>query len=100
MFSEDKEYLMEKMEEQKQKVIKLISRHVGTGLADEFSKILVSAYEFGCPVAERLIDTFRLSQKDLLAIDDNFNAYEEQWIEDKRRDQSDYELDEAMGFYE
>ncbi len=101
MFMERDEYFLNKMNKQKQEVINHLSRYVGTQFAQDFCHILASAYDYECPVAIRLVDQFRLSQKDLFAMDDNLDGYENECLEDQVQDQVDYEiLDDAMGFYE
>jgi hypothetical protein len=75
---EYEDYVREKMKEQKQENINLIGTLVRQDLAEDFAKILVSAYEFGCPVAEKIVNQFGLNQKDFLAIDGKYEEFKKE----------------------
>jgi hypothetical protein len=75
-------FVREKMEEQRQESINFIGTLVRQDLAEDFAKILASAYEYGCPVAEKISNAFGFNQKDFLAIEKNFEQFEQKIIQE------------------
>jgi len=89
----DKEdWIVEKMERQKQKAVNQLAAHVGTKRAEDFAQILVSAHQFNCPVANRLVNEFNLSQNDIYAIDNDYEAFENEYIEDYKHEIAEMQL--------
>lgn len=76
------ERVRSKMERQKQEYIKYFCSLVGADIGEEFAMILASAYEFGCPVAERIAKKFGFNQMDFLAIEENFEDFKQLLIEE------------------
>jgi hypothetical protein len=72
-----KENLIEQMEEQREEVIGAIKLILRQDISSAFSKILVSAYEYGCPEAKKIVDDLGLTQQDIYAIEEDFENYEE-----------------------
>ncbi len=71
------QYIEKKMEEQRKESIKVIGTIIRQDLAEDFSKILVAAYESGSVEAEKISDMFGFNQSNLFSIDKNFKAFKE-----------------------
>ena len=82
---ECEEFMREKMNEQRQECINYISTLVRQDLADDFAMILSAAYEYGSPEAERVAKRFGFTQRDFLAIEQNYEDYNKitLWREDE-----------------
>lgn len=92
MFKEKEDWIIEKMEKQKQRAVNLIATHVGTKCAEDFAQVLVSAYQFECSAANRLVNELNLSQNDIYAIDNDYEAFENQYIKDYEHEVAEMQL--------
>lgn len=90
------EHLDHIMDENKTEVLKKLSKMVSPDHLEEFAKILSSAWAYECPVAEKIADRLHLTQKDFLAIDEDYFKYKS-FIEQEYKE---YEISCAEDYYE
>jgi len=70
-----KERMVEKMEERKEEAVEAVANIVGKELAEAFTKVLSSAYEYGCPEAIRLASCLGLDDDDFLCIEEKYDEF-------------------------
>lgn len=79
------EFIQDEMEKQRAKSLQRLCSIIPQEIAEDFSKILVAAYEYGSPEAEKWCEQFSFNSLDLLALDEDFKGYKEDF-EERQKD--------------
>src|SRR6185436_139593 len=77
------DFISEKMEKQRQEKINFFKTIVRQDLAEDFTKILAAAYEYGSPEAENISAMFGFNQSDFLAKEEKLKEYKKNYEENQ-----------------
>ncbi len=76
----NRDFFEDEMESRRQNIKELIKANVRENLADQFLKILSSAYSIDCEYAIKLAYDLNLEQLDFLAIDGDVKGFEKEYF--------------------
>lgn len=87
-----REFIENEMHTQKEQVLQSLSQVVAHSYIQMFSKVLLYGWSEGCPEAEKIANHLNLSKLDFLALSENLQEYEEEYLRDQEGAQlNDYE---------